>query len=305
MRRSANELVEDAGLARETTPSLMGDVMQLTKARLSLMVVFTTMIGYFVGLGEGQPSWELLYAVVGTALAAASAAALNQFMEAEVDGLMERTKSRPLPAGRMRPLTALWFGVGFGVAGLGLLFALTPPMAGILAVATIAVYLLLYTPLKRRSPWCTIMGAVSGAIPPVIGWAAARPATDWGGWVLFGILFLWQIPHFLAIAWMCRDEYRQAGFVMLKKDDESGLFTSVQALVFALTLGALTLVPVWLGVASAGYRYGAIALDLLFCGSALVFVLERSRVSARRLFFMSILYLPLLLILLVKFLKKA
>jgi protoheme IX farnesyltransferase len=190
---------------------------------------------------------------------------------------------------------ALWVGIALGVLGVGELLLTLPRMAAWLALATIGVYLVLYTPLKRKSAWCTYVGAVSGAIPPVIGWSAAEPTEAWGGWVLFGILFLWQIPHFLAIAWMYRDEYRGAGFVMIKSDDEDGFVTALQAFCFALALAAVTLIPAWIGQASALYRGGAVLLNLLFCGSALVFLLERSRVSARRLFFMSITFLPVLL----------
>lgn len=273
----------------------LGDFAVLTKARLSLMVVFTTAIGYVVGAGGRPPDWGLLFAVVGTALAAASAGALNQWMEADVDRLMERTRNRPLPAGRMRRAHALLAGVGLGVLGVGELLLTVPRLSAWLALATIGVYLLLYTPLKRKSAWCTFVGAVSGALPPVIGWCAAEPANAWAGWVLFGILFLWQIPHFLAIAWLYRDEYRGAGFVMIKADDEDGFVTALQAFGFAAALAAVTFVPAWIGEASALYRGGAVLLNLLFCGSALVFLLERSRVSARRLFFMSIIYLPILL----------
>jgi protoheme IX farnesyltransferase len=275
--------------------TVLGDFAVLTKARLSLMVVFTTAIGYVVGAAGRPIGWGLLFAVLGTSLAAASAGALNQWMEADVDRLMERTRNRPLPAGRMRPVQALWVGIALGVLGVGELLLTLPRMAAWLALATIGVYLVLYTPLKRKSAWCTYVGAVSGAIPPVIGWSAAEPTEAWGGWVLFGILFLWQIPHFLAIAWMYRDEYRGAGFVMIKSDDEDGFVTALQAFCFALALAAVTLIPAWIGQASALYRGGAVLLNLLFCGSALVFLLERSRVSARRLFFMSITFLPVLL----------
>lgn len=283
----------EADVSAGTT--VLGDFAVLTKARLSLMVVFTTAIGYVVGAAGRPIGWGLLFAVLGTSLAAASAGALNQWMEADVDRLMERTRNRPLPAGRMRPVQALWVGIALGVLGVGELLLTLPRMAAWLALATIGVYLVLYTPLKRKSAWCTYVGAVSGAIPPVIGWSAAEPTEAWGGWVLFGILFLWQIPHFLAIAWMYRDEYRGAGFVMIKSDDEDGFVTALQAFCFALALAAVTLIPAWIGHASALYRGGAVLLNLLFCGSALVFLLERSRVSARRLFFMSITFLPVLL----------
>jgi protoheme IX farnesyltransferase len=297
MKRTDSPAVPVVALESEAAvgASVLGDFAVLTKARLSLMVVFTTAIGYVVGAAGRPIGWGLLFAVLGTSLAAASAGALNQWMEADVDRLMERTRNRPLPAGRMRPVQALWVGIALGVLGVGELLLTLPRMAAWLALATIGVYLVLYTPLKRKSAWCTYVGAVSGAIPPVIGWSAAEPTEAWGGWVLFGILFLWQIPHFLAIAWMYRDEYRGAGFVMIKSDDEDGFVTALQAFCFALALAAVTFIPAWIGQASTLYRGGAVLLNLLFCGSALVFLLERSRVSARRLFFMSITFLPVLL----------
>lgn len=278
--------------------SFSGDFATLTKARLSLLVVFTTAIGFCVG-SEGALSWmDLIVAILGTSLTAASAGALNQWLESDVDQLMERTKGRPLAAGRWSRGFGLAVGVVLGSVGIVMLWWRLPRAAALFAIATIAVYLLVYTPLKRRSAWCVLVGAVSGALPPVIGWSATGSRETWLAWVLFGILFCWQMPHFLAIAWMYRDEYRQAGFVMLKSDDEDGLATATQALSFAILLAIVTLVPVFLGQASALYRVGAVVLNVLFCGAAVVFLVERSRVSARRLFFMSIIYLPLILSLL-------
>jgi protoheme IX farnesyltransferase len=275
--------------------SFSGDFAALTKARLSLLVVFTTAIGFFVG-SKGPMVWlDLVFALVGTSLAAASSAALNQWMESDVDRLMERTRARPLAAGRWSRPVGFWVGLTLGVIGVAVLWFTLPPLAWMLAVATIVVYLLVYTPLKQKSHWCVLVGAVSGALPPVLGWSATGSSEVWLAWVLFGILFCWQMPHFLAIAWMYKDEYRSAGFVMLKPDDEDGLATATQSLVFALLLSAVTLVPMFLGDASGIYRFGAILLDILFVGSAVVFLIERSRVSARRLFFMSIIYLPLIL----------
>lgn len=287
---------EGAGVvSTKASPQLLADLSTLTKARLSLLVVFTTAVGYCVG-NQGAPArLALLFAVLGTSLVAASAGALNQWMEADVDGLMERTRSRPLPVGRWRRSNVLVLGVLLGLLGVALLCATLPPLTGVLAVATILVYLLVYTPLKRRSSLCVLLGAVSGALPPVIGWAASGSQEAWAAWVPFGILFCWQMPHFLAIAWMYRDEYRDAGFVMLPPNDEDGLFTASQALGFALLLAAVTFVPVWLGKVGVLYQVGASLLNICFSGAALVFLMERSRVSARRLFFMSIVYLPLML----------
>jgi heme o synthase len=278
--------------------SFAADFATLTKARLSLLVVFTTGIGFAVGARDSATIFDLLFAILGTSLAAASAGALNQWMESNVDQLMERTKDRPLATGRWSRALGLCVGVVLGILGVGTLWMKLPEPAAWFAIATIVVYLALYTPLKRRSAWCVLVGAVSGALPPVIGWAATGSEEKWLAWVLFGILFCWQMPHFLAIAWMYREEYRQAGFVMLKADDEDGLATAIQALVFAVLLALVTLVPIFNGCGSALYRIGAIILDVLFCGASVVFLVERSRVSARRLFFMSIIYLPLILSLL-------
>jgi protoheme IX farnesyltransferase len=273
------------------------DLSTLTKARLSLMVVFTTTVGYWVGAAEHLWGWGLFFTVLGTSLAAASAAVLNQVLEIEVDGRMERTRKRPLPMRRVRPRDAILLGVLLGISGLGVLWICSTPSAAVLGAATILIYLFGYTPLKKRSAWCTWMGAVSGAIPPVIGWAGTSSTEVWFAWVLFGILFLWQIPHFLAIAWLYRHEYENAGLVMISKEDESGIFTAIQTVVFSLLLCALAAFPLWKNAVKPFYGVSAGVVNLLFLGSSIVFLLERSRVSARRLFFTSILYLPVMLIL--------
>jgi protoheme IX farnesyltransferase len=172
---------------------------------------------------------------------------------------------------------------------------LANPMSAYLAAATVIIYLAFYTPLKRKTAFCTVVGAVSGAIPPVIGWTAARPSLDLGAWVLFGILFTWQMPHFLAIAWMYRDEYAQAGFVMLKRDDRTGSNTAIQSLLFTLALAAICLVPFFVGTNGMLYLVGALLLNGVMLVCAVQFLIHRTRVSARRLFFASIIFLPLLL----------
>jgi protoheme IX farnesyltransferase len=175
------------------------------------------------------------------------------------------------------------------------LWLTTNVTAALLAAATIVIYIALYTPLKRRTSLCTIVGAVAGAIPPVIGWTAVQPTLEIGAWVLFGILFTWQMPHFLAIAWMYRDEYAQAGFVMLRRDDLSGCATAMQSLLYTVALTAITIVPFVLGKTGAGYLSGALLLDAALLACAVQFLLQRNRASARRLFFASILFLPLIL----------
>ncbi|MDB6171741.1 MAG: Protoheme farnesyltransferase [Chthoniobacteraceae bacterium] len=277
---------------------LISDLMTLIKARLSLLVIITTFVGFCMA-SEARLDWLLLFnAIFGTTLAAAAAAVLNQWTESHVDRLMERTKSRPLPAGRMSPASALVFGMVLTFVGVGWLWMTANGLSALLAASTVFIYLFLYTPLKRRTAFCTIVGAVSGAIPPVIGWTAAQgshPTLGLGAWVLFGILFTWQMPHFLAIAWMYRDEYAQAGFIMLKRDDVSGAITALTSLAFSLALGAICIVPFGAGTHGRVYLIGAILFNAIFIFFAVRFLLERNRVSARRLFFTSIFYLPLIL----------
>jgi len=277
---------------------LANDLLTLTKARLSLLVVITTFVGFCMASGPHLDWVLLLHTIGGTTLAAAAAAALNQWMESHVDRLMERTRHRPLPAGRMKPHNALWFGVLLGAAGVVWLALTAGTLSAALAAATIIIYLLLYTPLKRRTAWCTIVGAISGAIPPVIGWTAAQPSQNdlgAGAWILFGILFTWQMPHFLAIAWMYRDEYAQAGFVMLKRADRSGSTTALISLLFTLALCVIAFVPFITGLASPVYGAIAALLNLAMLWFAGRFIVDRSRNTARSLFFASILFLPLLL----------
>jgi protoheme IX farnesyltransferase len=276
-------------------PGLLSDLFTLTKARLSLLVIVTTFVGYCLASSSPMNWIGLFHATLGTALAAAGAGALNQWMEARVDRLMERTRNRPLPAGRIRPGAALFLGVLASVAGCGWLAWTCNTLSAYLAAATVFIYIAFYTPLKRKTSFCTIVGAVSGAIPPMIGWVAARPSLDLGAWVLFGILFTWQMPHFLAIAWMYRDEYAQAGFVMLRRDDISGAATAFESLGFTIALVAVTMIPFWSGMLSDTYLSGTLLLDAGLCGCAVRFLVERSRASARLLFFASIAFLPLLL----------
>jgi len=284
-------------------PGLLSDLASLTKARLSLLVIITTFVGYCLATPSPVNWLQLINATLGTALAAAGAGALNQWLEVRVDRLMQRTRNRPLPSGRMRPVVALIIGLacsGVGVAWLGWT---CNAMSAWLAAATVVIYIGLYTPLKRKTPLCTIVGAISGAIPPVIGWVAARPAGaatgpavfDLGAWVLFGVLFTWQMPHFLAIAWMYRDEYAQAGFVMLRRDDVGGASTALESLWFTIVLVTITFIPFWSGLLSDTYLAGALLLDAAMFGCALRFLVERSRPAARMLFFASISFLPLIL----------
>ena len=276
-------------------PGILADLLDLTKARLNLLVLITTFVGYWMG-SPGAIEWlRLLQAMLATALCAASAAAFNQLWEVKVDALMARTASRPIVAGRMTGGAAFWIALALGVAGTAWLALSANILSAVLAAGTIVIYVLIYTPMKRRTAWCTLVGAVSGAIPPVVGWAAANPHRWLGAWVLFGVLFTWQMPHFLAIAWMYRDQYRGAGLVMLKRDDQTGFATAATAFVFTLLLTAVTLVPFNAGIAGSMYLGGALLINSVFFLAALNFSADRSRPVARRLFFASILYLPLIL----------
>ncbi len=284
-----------AAITQEKPDTVMGDILTLVKARLSLLVLLTTFVGFLIGW-RGPMDWVLLFATLtGTALCAGGAAALNQWWERDFDALMDRTRSRPLPARRMQPLDALLFALFFCVTGILILALFTNVRAAFLAFATIVTYILIYTPMKRRSTLNTLVGAVPGALPPLIGWVAARGRYDLEGCLLFAVLWFWQMPHFLAIAWMYREDYAKAGFVMLSGRDPLGAITSRQALLYCLCLLMITLLPAFLGFNSALYFVAALVLGGGFCAYAFGFALHRDRPSARRLFVASIFYLPLLL----------
>ncbi len=284
-----------AAIPQEKSDSVLGDVMTLVKARLSLLVLITTLVGFLLGW-QGPLDWLLLAATLtGTALCAGGAAALNQWWERDLDARMKRTRTRPLPALRMQPLDALLFGLFFSISGVAILAVFTNPRAAFLAFATIAIYILVYTPMKRRSSLNTLVGAVPGALPPLIGWVAARGYYDLEGCLLFAVLWFWQMPHFLAIAWMYREDYANAGCVMISGNDPEGEITSRQSLLYSLCLLVITLLPGLIGFNSPLYFFAALVLGTVFCGFAMNFVIHRDRNAARRLFFYSILYLPLLL----------
>jgi len=288
-----------AAIETTRTESLLSDLMTLVKARLSLLVLITTLVGFLLGW-RGPMDWVLLTAtLVGTALCAAGAAALNQWWERELDGRMKRTRTRPLPARRMHPTDALLCGVGFAVSGVVILAGFTNPRAAFLAFATIAIYIFVYTPMKRVSSLNTLVGAVPGALPPLIGWVAARGSYHLEGCLLFAILWFWQMPHFLAIAWMYREDYANAGCIMLTANDPEGSLTARQALLYSLCLLMVSLLPGLMGFNTPVYFFGALILGTAFSAFALKFLIARDQGTARKLFFASILYLPFLLALLV------
>jgi len=260
------------------------------------MSVVTAVIGYL----SADPSRDfgvLASLLIGTSLAAGGAAVLNQWLEREADAQMVRTRDRPIPSGQITPYNALMFGMGLSVFGTYLVYAGANPLAGLLTAATVASYVLLYTPLKKLTTWNTLVGAVPGALPPLIGWAAAEGRISTLGWILFAILFLWQMPHFFAIAWTYRKDYQKGGFVMLSNADENGAVVARQSFAFAIALVISTLLPTLLGYASWGYGGVAIIAGCYILRPAWRFLNEAKRdVSARRLFIASIFYLPALLI---------
>jgi protoheme IX farnesyltransferase len=272
----------------------IADYVALAKPRLNLLVVATSAAGYYLGAPGSPEALPMASAVIGTALVAGGAAALNQVFERDTDALMRRTRLRPLPDGRIVAADATWFGVVLSGIGLVLLAARANVIAALLASATLVIYLMVYTPMKRRTSIATFVGAVPGALPPLIGWTAARGAVSLGGLALFAIVFLWQIPHFMAIAWLYRDDYRVAGFPMLPVIEPDGRRTGRHAVLFAVALLPVALVPTFAGVSGLVYAAVALALGLGLIWLAVRFALSPSDTAARRLFFGSITYLPLL-----------
>jgi len=273
----------------------MADLAQLVKARLTFLVLVTTAVGFYVGWQGPMDYVALGHAVFGTALAAAGAAALNQWWEHKFDAIMVRTQTRPIPSGRMLPREGLLVGAILGIGGVIYLAVAVNLISAALSAATIGIYLLAYTPLKRISTTNTLVGAIPGAIPPLIGWAAARNDLAVPAWTLFVILFFWQLPHFFAIGWMYREDYARAGFVMLSGHDLKGVRTGRQSIFFTVLLLIASVTPVWFGIASLIYLPIALSLGGLFLALAFRFQMRRSLPTARQLFLGSIIYLPLLL----------
>lgn len=274
------------------------DLVTLTKPRVVVMILVTTLVGYYVGL-TGAPGYaRMVHLIIGTLLAAGGALALNQYWEREVDGLMERTRSRPLPDGRLQPIEALLFGAFITVLGVVYLAAFVGVRAATVTAATAVLYLFAYTPLKLRTALCTLVGAVPGALPPVTGWVAARDDLSVGAWVLFGILFLWQLPHTLAIARLYREDYARAGVRVLPVVDVHGSTTERQIVTACLALLAVSLLPTLIGLTGGVYFAGALLLGVGLAVLGALQALTPSPVSARRVLYASLLYLPALLALL-------
>ena len=290
------DLRADVAAASVQAPSrgTLADFVSLTKPRLNILVVATSAAGYYLGSPGVPEPGPMLQAVAGTALVAAGAAVLNQVIERDTDAVMRRTRGRALPDGRVLPGDARLFGIVVAVAGLALLAAQPHLVAAGLALATLVIYLAIYTPLKRRTSLATLVGAVPGALPPLIGWTASHGSITLGGAALFAIVFFWQIPHFMAIAWMYRDDYAKAGFPILPVIDPTGRRAARQAVVYAAALLPVSAVPTLAGISSAAYLIVAMGLGIGLLGLAFSFAASRSDRSARWLFFGSIAYLPVL-----------
>jgi protoheme IX farnesyltransferase len=280
--------------AAVTRPRL-ADYVTLTKPGITVMVAITAAVGFYVA-SHGAFDWKVfLHLLGGTLLSSAGAAAFNMVMERHLDARMERTKARPLAAGRMMPVEAAVFGGILCAAGLAWLAVGTNLLTAAFSAATMVSYLALYTPLKTRSSVCTLVGAIPGALPPVMGWAAARGSVEVGAWVLFLILFFWQLPHFLALAWMYREDYARAGFPMLSVEEPTGASSGRQVVLQTLALVVVSLLPYGFQMAGDGYLIAALVLGTGFLGFGVAFATMRSRERASRLFLASITYLPLLL----------
>jgi heme o synthase len=271
------------------------DFLALTKPRLNLLVLVTTLAGLYLGSPEGVAFALAAHTLIGTALVAGGAAALNQVWERETDGRMRRTSGRPLPRGRLGVAEGTWFGVVLAVMGLTELALWATPAAAAVAAATLISYVLVYTPLKTRTSLATLVGAVPGALPPVIGWAAATGDITLPAVVLFGIVFFWQMPHFLAIAWMYKDDYAAAGIPLLPVLEPDGRRTGQQALLYTAALWPVSVLPGVVGLAGAPYTAVATSLGIVFIWLSADFARGPTPNSARQLFLFSITYLPLLL----------
>jgi len=274
------------------------DLADLTKFRLVALVLMSTAVGFFLAVSGPFPWLNFFHVLTGTGLVAAGSLALNQWMERDFDAMMPRTAKRPIPSQRIKPRTALALGILFSASGLVYLAVLTNPWSTALAAVTLFGYILFYTPLKRITSLNTIVGAVPGAVPPLIGWAGVEGELPFEAWVLFSILFLWQLPHFLAIAWIYREQYKRAGFVMLSTEDPVGKRVARQAVFYAAMLLPVSLLPSICGMTGFYYFLAALLLGGAFLGISIA-GLRDMQARARLLFVTSIFYLTLLLIMMV------
>ena len=285
----ASPRVESAPVAHR-----LRDYLVLAKPRVVVMVMAVTAVGYYLGV-LGAPDWaRVFHLMLGTAVAAGGTLALNAYVERAEDALMERTEQRPLPDGRLEPAAALRFGLAAVVVGCAYLLLMVNALCSALIASTTLIYLFAYTPLKRRTSLCTLVGAVPGALPPVVGWVAARGSLVGEVWILFAILFLWQLPHSLAIAWLYREDYTRAGFRLLPVIHPDGGSTGRHIVINNLALLAVGLLPTLVGLAGTVYFVAALVLGLMFLGFGLELAFVRTTAAARRLLFASLVYLPVM-----------
>ncbi len=272
----------------------MNDYLALTKPRITWLILMSTAIGYFFGVTSGWSSWTLFHTLLGTGLIASGTAALNQWYERLADGKMRRTQFRPIPAGKIEPNRALWFAILLSLAGfLDLVFGVNL-LTGLLGLFTLVSYLFIYTPLKQRSPHSTTLGAIPGAMPPLIGFAASHGSLTTEAYILGAILFLWQFPHFYAIAWMYRDDYARAGIRMLPVVEPDGESTARRILIYSLVLVPISLLPRYFLMAGNIYLLGAFVLGIAYVYSGVRVMMDRSKVRARHVLLTSVIYLPVL-----------
>ena len=290
---ASTRAIADAHVSRTITSKLR-DYYTLTKPEVNLLILMTTSAGYYLGSQGPLRVARLLITLVGTLLIASGTATLNQLMERPFDARMRRTANRPLVSGRLGTREACWFGFLLSVAGSVLLAASVNAVSALLAIGTLLAYLLVYTPLKRKTPLCTLLGAVPGAMPTLIGWAAASGSVGRNAWLLFGVLFLWQFPHFLAIALLYREDYARAGFRMLPRFDADGRFTKVEIVAFTVVLVIVTMVPL-AGRNGTAYTLIIFAAGVFFVYHAAKLARSGSRVLASRVVHASVIYLPVVL----------
>ena len=291
---------EVAPVAQQRCPmrfyAAVADYWALTKPEINFLIAIATFAGFYLGWPaqlHGFPFLLLIHTQLGTLLVASGAGTLNQYLERRFDAQMRRTARRPLVSGRLEPSSALWFGILMSLAGSIYLAAAVNALASLLAILTLVSYLTLYTPLKRKTPLCTVVGALPGAMPPLIGWAAASGKLSFEAWVLYAMLFLWQFPHFMAIAWMYREDYARAGYLVLPRGEQSGRFMSGQAFVASFALIPVSLTPTLIGDAGLFYFVVACLLSSGFFFYSARLAFRRSNAAARRLLMASIIYLPL------------
>ncbi len=282
-------------IATPAAPATWKDWLTLTKPEITFLVTISSLAGFVMASTGGVDGWTLFWAMIGIPLTSAGGCALNQVLEVELDARMKRTANRPLPSGRIDVSHATWFAVGLIAAGVGILCPLTNPLTGVMAAMTVALYIWVYTPLKRKSTWNTLVGTIPGALPILGGWTAASGDVGAGGWALFGVLLCWQMPHFFALAWMYRKDYGESPFLMLPSGDEQGTRTALQMIVFSVLMIVFSVLPISLGLSGMAYLVGALLLGGWFMVHVGRFWLTRSVQHARAVLKGSVMYIPLLL----------